>query len=103
MVLTSDSRESSTDEGRVAGTTQKIYVARPGFLFAWSGYKYVAQAFLLAIRDAKGLSPRSPRAEVERQLFGLLKQLQAEGKTDAGEWIIAWWCFPENAPVALQI
>jgi 20S proteasome alpha/beta subunit len=104
VVLTSDSREASgEDKGSVGGSVQKIYEPRSGFLVAWAGYKYVAQAFALAMRDADGLSSELNRVEIERRLVALLKQLRADGKTDLAEWIIAWWSVPEDAPLALQL
>jgi hypothetical protein len=104
IVITTDSRDTSgASGGRVAQNVTKLWKVHSDFLVAWAGYKNVAQSFYLAMKRGTGLVPSLDRVEIEKRLLALLKQIREDGKTDYAEWIIAWWCGPENTAVALRL
>jgi hypothetical protein len=108
VILGSDSQETRGMPGRrMGGRTRKVYVAREGFLLGWAGAQDVAQAFVLALRRASGLSARDDRLEVRRRLHGILAELRSdpgiEGRSDHLEMFVAWWAKQENRPVALHM
>jgi hypothetical protein len=104
FVLTSDSRETrGPSQARLARNVKKIYVPREGFLLAWAGFETVAQAFTLAMERADGLSTSLDRVEIKRRLEALIAEIRANGGTDMGEWIVAWWSKPDDRPVAVRL
>jgi hypothetical protein len=108
LILGSDSQETRGAKGhRLARSTQKVYEPRRGFLLAWAGPQDVAQAFILRLLRAKGLSPGGDRLEVKARLHAILAELREdssiEQRSDHIELLLAWWSRPEGKPVALHL
>ncbi len=108
LILGSDSQETRGAEGRrLARSTQKVYVPRPGFLLAWAGPQDVAQGFILRLARAKGLSPSTDRLDTKARLHAILAELREDSsikeRSDYIELLIAWWSQAEKKPVALHI
>lgn len=103
-VLTSDSREIRGAAGdRLASDVAKIYEPRSGFLVAWAGFADVAQAFALRMQRARDLTPARDRLDLQQRFDALMNQVREQGKTDYAEWLIAWWCEPEDKAVTLHL
>jgi len=108
VILGSDSQETRGMRGRRLGRrTQKVYVARKGFLLGWAGAQDVAQIFALRLRCAEGLSAGDDRLEVRRRLNEIVAGLRGDpsidGRSDHLELFVAWWARRENRPVALHM
>ena len=108
LILGSDSQETRGAKGRrLARSTQKVYLLRPGFLLAWAGSQDVAQGFILRLARAKGLSPSADRLEIKARLYAVLAELREdpsiEERSDHVELLIAWWSQAEGKPLALHI
>jgi hypothetical protein len=103
LVLGADSQESN-QVARVS--TQKLLMPRAGLVLAWAGYKDVAQALYLSLReDPLDLSrPRSKIAHEARERFRVIRSdPDIEHRSDGNEFLLGWFCRAESMPVALHL
>ena len=103
LVLGADSQESN-QVARVS--TQKLWMPRPGLVLAWAGWKDVAQALYLSLReDPLDLSsPRSKIANEARERFRAVRSdPDIEHRSDGNEFLLGWFCRAESMPVALHL
>lgn len=103
LVLGADSQESN-QFARVS--TQKLLMPRPGLVLAWAGYKDVAQALYLSLRENPlDLSrPRSKIANEARERFRAVRSdPDIEHRSDVNEFLLGWFCGTESMPVALHL
>lgn len=108
VILGSDSQETRGLAGRRLGRrTQKVYVAREGFLLGWAGAQDVAQMFALRLKRAEDLRASDDRLKVRGRLHEILAGLRGdpgiEGRSDHLELLVAWWAGREGRPVALHM
>lgn len=86
--------------------TQKLLQPQAGLVLAWAGFKDVAQAMALSLQE-QPLDLTLPRSKVDQAARDRFRQIrqdrEVEHRTDANEFIVAWFCRAELKPVALHL
>jgi hypothetical protein len=103
LVIGSDSDESSVNIRR---RTTKILCPQSGLILAWAGYKDVAQAMALSLReDPIDLSlARSKVAGTAKERFSHVRNdPDVEHRSDMNEFVLGWYCEAERKPVGLHL
>jgi hypothetical protein len=103
VVIGADSQESS---GATRRTTQKLWRPQPDLLVAWAGFKDVAQAFALSLREEPlDLSDRrSVVANAATERFRLIREeSDVAHRDETNEFMLAWYCHLEAKPVSLHL
>jgi hypothetical protein len=102
IVIGADSQE--TVEGALRRSTRKLIQPQSGLIAAWAGYKNVAQAMELSLREQPldlG-TPRSKVAEAAKDRFRKIRNdPDVNHRTDFNGFMFGWYCKAERKPVAL--
>jgi hypothetical protein len=87
-------------------TTQKLLRPQPGLLVAWAGFKDVAQAFALSLKE-EPLDLSEKRSVVAKAARDRFRQIREESDVDhrgeANEFMLGWFSHPEAKPVAVHL
>jgi hypothetical protein len=103
IVIGADSQESS---GATRRTTQKLLRPQPGLLIAWAGFRDVAQAFAISMREEPlDLSGnRSVVAKAAKERFRLIREdSDVADRSETNEFMLGWFSHVEAKPVAFHL
>ena len=103
LVIGADSQESSQ---AVTQSTVKLLRPHRGLALAWAGYKDVAQAMWLSLRE-RPLDLAAPRSEIAQEARDRFRQVRSdpdiEHRSDVNEFLLGWFSRAESRPVALHL
>jgi len=103
LVLGADSQEANQVVKRA---TKKLFMPQPGLALAWAGYKDVAQALALSLREQPlNLSGRRSKiAQDANERFNAVRtNPDVEHRSEMNEFMLGWYCRAERKPVALHL
>jgi hypothetical protein len=102
-VIGSDSEERSVNMRR---STRKILCPQPGLILAWAGYKDVAEAMALSLREDPidlSLARSKVAAAAKERFLHVRSDPGVEHRSDMNEFVLGWYCEAERKPVGLHL